>query len=96
MDKVKQQYFNVVVHGQVGNGVVIWNSHSGVLGQHNTLMKTKKKNEVVVILLNRSDFSIAYKLVSFGLTLNRVVTKILSGQNLKLLSTDKFLLQTHF
>lgn len=29
-------YFNIVVHGQVCNCVVIWNSHSGVLSQYST------------------------------------------------------------
>lgn len=40
-------YFNVVVHGQVCNRVVVWNSHSGVLGQHSTWSEDTK-GEIMV------------------------------------------------
>lgn len=35
-------YFNVVVHGQICDGVIIWHSHSGIFRQNSTWEDTKR------------------------------------------------------
>lgn len=37
-------YLNIVVHGQVCDGMVVWNSDSAVLWQHSTWKTTKNYN----------------------------------------------------
>ncbi len=41
------RYFNIVVHGQVCNCVVVWNSHSAILGQDGTWAGAQRKTDKI-------------------------------------------------